>query len=66
MEAKTEIRRVRMAETEEHLMKKLGKIYAQAEDSGRCLTSQELDDVKDIWDTLKQMYAVHAMSPKTS
>lgn len=63
MEAREELRHVRMMQTEEHLMKKLDKIFHQAEDSGRCLTSQEVDDVKDVWETMQKMLAV-ASAPK--
>lgn len=63
MEAREELRHVRMMQTEEHLMKKLDKIFHQAEDSGRCLTSQEVDDVKDVWETMQKMLAVSS-APK--
>lgn len=63
MEAREELRHVRMMQTEEHLMKKLDKIFHQAEDSGRCLTSQEIDDVKDVWETMQKMLAVSS-APK--
>lgn len=59
-----ELRHVRMAQTEEHLMKKLDKIFHQAEESGRCLTSQELDDVKDAWEAMKHLHAVKQMEVK--
>lgn len=59
-----ELRHVRMAQTEEHLMKKLDKIFHQAEESGRCLTSQELDDVKDIWEAMKHLQTVKQMEAK--
>lgn len=62
MEAREELRHVRMMQTEEHLMKKLDKIFHQAEDSGRCLTSQEVDDVKDVWETMQKMLAVSSAS----
>lgn len=62
MEAREELRHVRMMQTEEHLMKKLDKIFHQAEDSGRCLTSQEIDDVKDVWETMQKMLAVSPAS----
>lgn len=53
---------VRMTQTEEHLLKKLGRIFYQAEEANRCLTSQEVDDVKDIWEALKHVKALRAMS----
>lgn len=56
-----ELRHVRMDQTEEHLLKKLDKIFHQAEENGRCLTSQELDDVKDIWEAMKHTKAVRSM-----
>lgn len=59
-----ELRHVRMAQTEDHLMKKLDRIFHQAEESGRCLTSQELDDVKDVWEAMKQMHVVKSMEGK--
>lgn len=62
MEAREELRHVRMMQTEEHLMKKLDKIFHQAEDSGRCLTSQEIDDVKDVWEAMQKMLAVSPAS----
>lgn len=62
MEAREELRHVRMMQTEEHLMKKLDKIFHHAEDSGRCLTSQEIDDVKDVWETMQKMLAVSPAS----
>lgn len=57
----TELLHVRMKETEEHLMRKLGRIFHGAEDSGRCLTSQEVDDVKDIWEVMKYLCAVDTL-----
>ncbi len=59
-----ELRHVRMAQTEEHLMKKLDRIFHQAEESGRCLSSSELDDVKDIWEAMKLMHVVKSMEAK--
>lgn len=59
-----ELRHVRMAQTEEHLMKKLDRIFHQAEESGRCLSSCELDDVKDIWEAMKLMHVVKSMEAK--
>ncbi len=59
-----EKRHVLMAQTEEHLMKKLDKIFHRAEESGRCLTSEELDDVKDIWEAMKLMHVVKSMEAK--
>lgn len=37
----------------EHLMTKLSKILHEAEDEGRALTASELDDVMDIWKTMR-------------
>lgn len=64
MSVDMELRHVRMAQTEEHLMKKLDRIFHQAEDSGRCLTSQEVDDVKDVWEAMKHLYVVKSMEGK--
>ena len=64
MSTEVELRHVRMAQREEHLMKKLDRIFHQAEESGRCLTSTELDDVKDIWEAMKQMHVVKNMEAK--
>ena len=64
MSTEVELRHVRMAQTEEHLMKKLDRIFHQAEENGRCLTSQELDDVKDAWETMKHLGAIRAMEGK--
>lgn len=62
MSAETELRHVRMAQTEEHLMKKLDRIFHQAEENNRCLTPQDLDDVRDIWEAMKHMHAVKSMT----
>lgn len=64
MDTAMELRHVRMAQTEEHLMKKLDKIFHQAEEAGRCLTSQEVDDVMDVWATMHKMCTVRAMESK--
>ena len=45
--------RVMAGDTKEHLMKKLSKILHEAEDEGRALTASELDDVMDIWKTMR-------------
>ncbi len=63
MGTKDDKRRVSMAETEEHLMKKLNRILHDAED--RCLTSSELNDVKDIWWTMKHIACVYRDYPKS-
>lgn len=64
MSVDMELRHVRMAQTEEHLMKKLDRIFHRAEDSGRCLTSQEVDDVKDVWEAMKHLCIVKSMEGK--
>lgn len=64
MDTTMELRHVRMTQTEEHLMKRLDKIFHQADDNGRCITSQELDDVMDVWMTMHKMHSVKAMENK--
>ncbi len=64
MGTELELRHVRMAQTEEHLMKKLDRIFHQAEENGRCLTSQEVDDVKDVWEAMKHLCVVKSMEGK--